>query len=428
MRTRANLVPDLEPAQVARRRAYLAMRRRHTATSRLGWAEEATFHDWVWAPSLIASMSFAMADTTLDGIEKKLTDALEAYQRDFAGKDRSTCDPELLVGLVASIKSAMGDLDAIGALTAGEGSAALRTRLEQQAAIFERERGLILAAKEMGDSFEKFAIEGAAANFAFDRYQRHYAGQGRDTRDLGLLKELIEELRQVRKRMTAMGGKKLPAQMQNDISLVASNIERYQVEEREIPKAQATGTPEEQGDRYAFLANQQFAIYAAHFAGQSRLTRRPAMLVRLTDNLKRYKTAMFDLKTRGLKSDSNQNNIQIVDGRIKAWETELAEIRKVRSGVKLVDIMSSLGGSANDLFKEYRDDFAGKDRSSVSLEQLGLLLDRLDELRRQMEELGRVEKNDVNLANQRVVREYQSSWVQEYQAVAQAQAATSAAG
>lgn len=367
-----------------------------------------------------------MADTTLEGIEKKLNDALEAYQRDFAGKDRNTCDPELLKGLIANVKSAITELDAIGALTAGEGSAALRSRLEEQVGSFEREVGLINAAKEMGDGFEKFAVEGAAANFAFDRYQRHYAGQSRDTRDLGLLKELIEELRQVRKRMQAAGGKKLPPQMQNDLSLVANNIERYQTEEREIPKAQATGTPEEQADRYAFLANQQFAIYATHFAGQSRLTRRPAMLVRMTDNLKRYKTAMFDLKSRGLASDSNVNNISIVDGRIKAWETELSEIRKVRSGVKLVDIMSALGGSANDVFQQYRDEFAGKDRTSVSLETMGVLLDKLDELRRQMEELGRVEKNDVNLSNQRVVREYQTSWVTEYQAINAAQATAGA--
>jgi hypothetical protein len=90
--------------------------------------------------------------------------------------------------------------------------------------------------------------------------------------------------------------------------------------------------------------------------------------------------------------------------------------------VKLVDIMGALGTNANELFEEYRRDFAGKDRTSVSLEQLGTLIDKLDELRRQMEELGRVEKNDVNVKNQVIVRDYQASWVREYQAIKAAQA------
>jgi hypothetical protein len=362
-----------------------------------------------------------MAETTLEGIEGQLNAALEIYQNDFAGKDRQGCDPDKLATLIAQVNRAMSELDKLGALTAGDGAAPLHKRLEDQKGIFEREMALIRAAKEMGDSFEKFASEGAAANFVFDRYFRHFAGQSRDTRDLGVLKELVEELRAIKKRMQAVAGKKLPDMMAGDITLVQQNIERYQVEEREIAAAQKAGTPEEQADRLAFLANQQFAVYANHFAGHSRLTRRPAMLVRVIDNLKRYKAAMFELKSRGLESDSNAGNIGIVDGRIKAYETELGEIRKVRSGNKLVDIMSALGGAANDVFQQYRDEFAGKDRATVSLESLGIMLDKLDEVRRQMEELGRVEKNDVNVQNQKVVREYQASWIAEYQAILAAQ-------
>lgn len=364
-----------------------------------------------------------MSETTVESITKQLGELQEAYQRDYAGKDRHLCDPAGLDSLIASIKKITAELDSIGALTAGEGAAELRAQLEAQVKSFEREKALILSAKEMGEGFEKFAVEGAAANFVFDRYNRHFAGQSRDTRDLGLIKELTEELRGVKKRMTAVGGKKLPAQMANDIELVQQNIERYGAEEREIPKAQASGDPEQQADRLAFLANHQFALYQAFFAGQSRLTRRPALLVRLIDNLKRYRTAMFNLKNGGHATASNDGNIGVVDGRIKAYETELGEIRKVRSGVKLADIMSNLGGAANDIFQKYRDNYAGKDRTTVDLAQLGTMIDQLDEIRRQMEELGRVEKNEMNIQNQKVVREYQASWIQEFQQIRSAQAA-----
>ncbi|MBL8744532.1 MAG: hypothetical protein JNK04_25665 [Myxococcales bacterium] len=362
-----------------------------------------------------------MSEKTVADIEAGLAAVDQAYEEAFSGKDRHTVDAQALNGLLDKVAGLKADLDKLGALTAGDNAATVLQSLNDREALYKREQTLITAAKEMGPGFERFSMEGAAANFVFDRYNRHFAGQSRDTRDLGLLRELTEELKGIKKRMLAIGGKKLPEPMQRDVELVTSNIERYQIEEREVPKAQTAGTPEDQANRLAFLANQQFAVYQAFFAGQSRISRRPQLLVRVIDNLKRYKTAMFELKNRGLKQASNDGNIGIIDGRLKSFETELGEIRKVRSGNPLTDIMGALGGAANDLFEEYRKDFAGKDRTSVSIEQLSNLIDKLDELRRQMEELGRVEKSEMNAKNLNVVRDYQTSWVREYQAVKAAQ-------
>jgi hypothetical protein len=366
---------------------------------------------------------------SLEDVDNELKELEKAYDAAYSGKDRSAADPAGIEAFIARADQAIASLAALGALTASDNSAALLKALEDRKAFFKRELELVRAARELGPTFERFGFEGAAANFVFDRYGRHFAGQSRDTRDLGLLRELLEELKQIRKRMLAIGGKKMPDALLKDVEVVSSNIERYQVEEREIPRAQASGTPEQQGDRLAALANAQFGVYQKFFAGQSRVTRRPALLVRVIDNLKRYKTAMFDLKNKGLASQANDGNLGIVDGRIKAYETELAEIRKVRSQIKLADIMGSLGGAANELFEEYRKDFAEKDRTTVSLEQLGDLIDKLDEIRRQMEELGRVEKNEMNVKNLEVCRDYQASWVREHQMVRAAQqaAASSAA-
>jgi hypothetical protein len=362
-----------------------------------------------------------MADRTLEDIEKESVALDAVYEEGYSGKDRHTVTPEGLDVLIARVDSLLEDLGKLGALTGGEQAPLLLRSLNDKRALYEREKVLVRAARALGPNFERFSAEGAAANFVFDRYNRYYAGQSRDTRDLGMLKEMVEELRQIKKRMSAIGGKNLPAPLDKDVELVDATITRYQVEEREIPRAQQTGTAEEQANRWAFLANQQFAAYQTFFAGQSRVTRRPQLLVRLMDNLKRYRAAMFDLKNKGLASQSNDGNIGIVDGRLKAYEAELTEIRNVRKSVPLSEIMGVLGGAANELFQEYRDNFAGKDRKSVNLQQLGTMLDKLDEIRRQMEELGRVEKNEMNLKNQAVVREYQANWVREHQLVKAAQ-------
>lgn len=363
-----------------------------------------------------------MAEKTLEDIENELKALDKAYEEGYSGKDRHSVDPGGLTSLLSRLKTAADDLSSLGALTGGDNAATLLQSIEERRALYEREHTLVTAAKAMGPAFEKFSAEGAAANFVFDRYNRHFAGQSRETRDLGLLKELTDELRQIRKRMNAAGGKKIPDVLKRDLELVEENIDRYTKEEQEIPRAQTSGTPDEQANRFAFLANQQFALYQTFFAGQSRVTRRPQLLVRITETLTRCRTAMFDLKNKGLKSASNEGNIGIVDGRLKAYQDELSEIRKTRSAVKLAEIMGVLGSAANELFEEYRRDFAGKDRTTVSLDQLHVMLDKLDELRRQMEELGRVEKNEVNSKNAEVVRSYQSNWVREHQAIRAAQA------
>ncbi|NUO49112.1 MAG: hypothetical protein HOV80_09675 [Polyangiaceae bacterium] len=360
-------------------------------------------------------------------LENELKELETQYENTYSGKDRHTVDTGPLDELVAKTDKAIASLEALGAFTSGENAANLHRAMSDRKAFFLREITLIKSAKEMGPAFERFSAEGTAANFVFDRYVRHFAGQSRDTRDLGLLKELVEELKGIKKRMLAVGGKKIPESLERDVEIVTQNIERYQSEEREVPKAQLTGEAEQQADRLAMLANGQFAVYQKFFAGQSRVSRRPGLLVRVIDNLKRYRTAMFELKNKGLNSESNAGNIGIVEGRIQAYEKELAEIRKVRSQIKLADIMGSLGGAANELFEEYRRDFAGKDRTSVSLEQLNDLVDKLDEIRRQMDELGRVEKNESNTKNLVIVRDYQASWVREHQAVKQAQAGTALA-
>ena len=175
-----------------------------------------------------------------------------------------------------------------------------------------------------------------------------------------------------------VAGKKPPEALAGDIDLVEKNIDRYVAEETEVKKAQVSGTAEEQADRYASLANAQFALYQAHFAGQSRLTRRPAMLVRMIDNLKRYRAGMFDLKNRGLSSQGNVNNIGIVDQRLKAWDAELAEV-SAHLTPEVRGVLTIEGSVAS------RDGIGGTAPERVA-EQLAALADRVRQLVAQLPE------------------------------------------
>lgn len=362
-----------------------------------------------------------MSETTLLAFKKKVEDLDASYAAGFAGKNRSTVDIARMAVLLGEAKQALADFEKEGAVAAEPERSEVQKAISDRVSLFEREHRLIEMTQKLGPTFDKFMQVGSEANIVFSTYNRHFAGQSRETRDLLMLHELIEDLKQIRQRMLAIAGKKPEEMLQKDIELVRDSLERYQVEAREIATAHASGTANEQADRLAALANAQFALYAMHFAGRSRISRRPQLLKRIIDSLRGYRSKMFALKNSGFSNEANSNNIDIIDGRVKSYEVELEEIRKVRKANKLVDIMGSLGGAANELFEEYRRDFADKNRVEVSLEQLGKLLDLLGELRRQMAELGRAEKNDVNEQNQRVCMDYLLSWVREYNAVKQAQ-------
>src|SRR5581483_8402367 len=94
-------------------------------------------------------------------------------------------------------------------------------------------------------------------------------------------------------------------------------------------RAAAAGTPEEQAGVLAQHANAQMAVYRAHFAGRSRLGRRPGLLSRLIDGLRAH-ARMTALRTGGLKAEFNDRNLGIVEENLRTYEGELRAIRQLR--------------------------------------------------------------------------------------------------
>jgi hypothetical protein len=120
---------------------------------------------------------------------------------------------------------------------------------------------------------------------------------------------------------------------------------------------------------------------------------------------------------RSANLDFNEKNMAIVEERLKVYETELAEIRKLRQATPFTDIMGELGGAANKLFEEYRKGYADKPRNQVDLERLGLLCDKLGEIRQQMIEMARADDNEMNAKNLDIVSEQLVMFEGEYEQV-----------
>lgn len=343
------------------------------------------------------------------------------YAAEFAGQSRFTRSLDTLDALIRRVDRVMKEVDQIPSAAQGPQLLKLREAAAQSVDLYRRERGAIERAQAVGPSFEQFSNEATSANLCFARYARHYAGKDRSTRDAPLLGEIVEDLRQIDKRMTAVLAEHKSADFERDRTVVRENLSQYQKEVELIEKAQRGTNDEEHASYLATIANNQFAVYQAHFAGEPRISRRPGLLLRLITTLKKTRDEMVALKNKGFSIDFNNKNITVVEDRLGTYESELAEIRKLRQATAMTDIMGELGGAANKLFDEYREHFADVARASADAERLGKICDKLGEIRRQMAELAWAESSDMNTKNLDIVNEQLMMFEGEFEAVVRVQ-------
>jgi hypothetical protein len=361
-----------------------------------------------------------MAAPAIEALKQQIDDLSSEYAARFAGHSRVTRELADIEGLVTRAKQVVGKLEALPKSAKDPEVEALVDLAKSNLQLYQTERTAIAEAKQGGPAMVEFAALGTQANFVFARYRRHFAGKARNTRDLGLLAEMVDDLQKLQTRMKTLIAGKSDQRMQDDLELVGTNIKLYVAERGEIVESRNAGTAEEQADVLAEVANLQFQVYQDHFASKSRLTRRPELLQRMIDNLKLVKERMEALKKGGVSSESNTKNIDIVQANVDMYVTELAEIRKARSGVKLADLMGNLGSAANDVMTEYRENFAGKERATRDLDLLSKLADQLGEIFRQMTALQRAEKNEMNARNMSIVNDNLVMLESEYEEIRKA--------
>jgi hypothetical protein len=361
-----------------------------------------------------------MATPLVNTLSDELDRIAARYEAQFAGQSRATRNLDELDAIIDRTRELVARIDSIPEAAQPRELRKLRETASTNLDLYKRERELIVQAKNAPAELEEFSPWAVSANFVFARYVRHFAGQNRATRDLGLLDEMIADLERVRDGMHPIVQKTKDESLGRDLELVKRNIELYRRERTEIEKARREGTPEERASLFAELANGQFRIYQFNFAGRSRATRRPALLVRMIDQLKDIQKGMRALKASGLSSEPNDRNIGIVQGQLETFERELGEIRKVRKETKLEDLMGLLGGAANEEFAEYRKDFEGKNRTTRNLEKLSDICDRLGEIHRQMQELSRTGPNEMNDRNLEIVTAQLTSFEREWELIKQA--------
>ena len=359
-----------------------------------------------------------MSKKSLAELKEQADTIYQQYQDHFAGKPRATRDLGLISEMIAGLESVLTSCQTL--MNGGRNPAvmSMSDTVRENLDRYRQEKKAIEELQRQPGSLDAANLADQA-NRTFDRYGRHFGGQDRGTRDIGLLEELIADLERIQGQMRSLASGGVDA-ASRDLQTVESQLQLYRQERANIEAARNNGTRDEIASRLASLANAQFGVYANHFAGKSRSTRRPELLERVVRNLENYRDAMRNLQESGYTSEPNRRNIGIVEDNLKVYRDEIGAIRAARAEASDEEIASWLGGAANEIFGEYAEKYAGKDRRSRDLDRLGVLCDQLAEIARQMREIGARADLEFNTKNLDIVRERWASYENEWRMIREA--------
>lgn len=329
----------------------------------------------------------------------------DRYRKSFVGRSRATRDLALLDGIIADAEKLLAD----GL------SADVKSTLSERLSLYKTERGEIAAIQAGGPATLAGWRAVEWSELAFGRYRRHFAGQNRATRDLGLLVELAAEERANAAAVPA-GDERLAARKDQ----MLANLKLFEGEIKAIPETRNLQAPSEQARILATCANQQFEHWRRHFEGKPRATRRPALLQRMIGALEDIRARMIAVRDMGVSGDPHASNIAKVTDRIAHFKGELGKIEAARAQTSGIEMARRLGDEANKVFSTYRAEYSGKPRTQADPVRLSALCDELQEIARAMKLLDDERPVEQNAKNLTIVLDHAKMMEREHQAIVEA--------
>lgn len=336
-------------------------------------------------------------------------DALRGrYRGQFAGQPRITRDISVLNGLIT--EAANLQVEAIG-------NADLSKAIGDTISAWQAEAQAIAEAKAGGPA--AFALQSAQQWFGDtrERYRRRYAGQSRETRDLGILREIRDDLSWILRQVDSIPGGSTADS--DELRKAAQQLlDLATGEEVAIRDAWRSGSADQRIERLARLANMQFARYRVHLAGKARVSRRPSFLRSIIRCLDDIRQDMAELAPTG--NEVHRKNLAIVEERLRGFRSELTAIESAIASASPEQRALALGDAANEVFKTYRADYAGKPRSQADPIQLEAHWEELWAGARELADLANTHASNTVTKNLQIIRDNVRLYGREIDAIVEA--------
>ena len=237
------------------------------------------------------------------------------------------------------------------------------------------------------------------------RYDAGFAGKARATRDVSLLDAIISDLDSlIEDAQTLMNGDNSELIKLLDDARESSRL--YHEEREQIVRIQTTGPEVVEGAMLATWANFVFDEYQRYFAGQSRSSRDLSRLEEMIAELEGIREDMQRLLKKKPDFQGTVQDLQVVESNIKMYEGEVDNILQAfRAGTR-DERISNLANRANEQFRIYREQFAGKGRTTRRPDLLKRMIKNLNGILTEMREINsKGARNETNTKNITIVQD-----------------------
>ena len=225
------------------------------------------------------------------------------------------------------------------------------------------------------------------------KYQMHFAGHPRFSRDVRLIKRMSEEARAALNSAESAGLGELAERIRKQLQL-------FETEAKAIEEVQSADTESFLAYDYRSWLDLIHNRYQRSFAGQSRGDRDQYLLQDLLDCLAEFAEGIAKLTQR-----SDHEVVQEVEQQAKEhqslFQVELSQINDLRTKGDVSKRSHLLAGDANRIFATWQNHFANQPRISRRAERLEKMLAELKAIASQMKMLTEhaevAELNEKNL-------------------------------
>lgn len=317
-------------------------------------------------------------------LQAQIDALVESYGLHFADQPRLTRDVDLLAALLSELERLARTSGADPELLEELGGHLKSWRAERSAI----ETAQLRAGPE-GCAAARLKLQVGAV---MHRYIRHFAGQHRHSRDLGLLSEMIDTLRSLRplvRHVEDLGkeggaGSRSTRAARHVGQALEASVLQLEREHEEIVLAREARPDDpdisSQALRLAQAADTLHATYACLVIGRTRLTVRPELIARLAQSLSDLSESMHFLLKEGLRTEAHQHNCQVLAEHHTLWAEEHRACLQVRAKYDLEELAVVLGEEADSVLATYNETVAVRPASEDTRRVTLVLCDRMEEL------------------------------------------------
>ncbi len=281
--------------------------------------------------AIVAAKSATPGDEEFGHLASRANMIFARYYRHFANRSRSTRDSALLTEMLDDLVAIRKQMSAC---IQGGGKEGFRRDFDlvgNTIELYQVEIGEINKAQTNGSLDERAGVLAHVANDQFALYRNHFAGRSRATRRPALLQRIVDQLKYLRERMTALksAGLKLESNDKN-IDVVSLNISSFEKELAEVKAARQSTQLDDMLGMLGSDANGIFEEYRDGFAGKDRKSVDLQTLSALCDRLGEIARQMTDF-SRAHNSESNEQNIDIVMTQLAMFESEYEAVSSLQA-------------------------------------------------------------------------------------------------